>query len=272
MADYQFLPFKGLQIAYLDNQRTSDQLYIAFHGYADTAMQFLDLLQNCQSARFIAIELPYHGRSSAHDYLISPADICEIIRQIVGQHTVISRWHLVGFSMGARILLSMLPFIPCHLGKVILISPAGFTYSLSLSRRLFPLSIRTRLGRWLMEGEELPRFWALLFRFKMLSEQTYSIFKRQVQSKQKRKRMMYIWRLMYYFTNKINGKHWRYVYKSEKVVILCGTRDRVTPSKQIIRQVNNIKHVYIHEMEGDHFLLAKNGEEVCQFLVENEYL
>lgn len=271
MISYQFLTYKGSQIAYLDNGQTSNELLVAFHGYADSAKQFLPWFECETKFRIIALDLPYHGSSSANTRVLKPYDICAIIQAIVSDHSY-EKWHLAGFSMGARMVLGILPFMPLELGQLIFISPAGFNYSPSLSKLLFPLCIRRSFGSWLINGRFLPRFWWLLHKMHCISSQSYHIFARQVQTPDKRARMLYVWSMMYYFCNKISGKHWRYLDYSEKVILLCGKGDQVTPAQQVERLCANRNNVHFHLMEGDHFLLAKQGEQLRQFLLNNDYL
>ena len=58
----------------------------------------------------------------------------------------------------------------------------------------------------------------------------------------------------------------------KKVILLCGLDERVTPSKKMYREVKHRSNVHFHQMEGDHFLLVKKGEEIRQFLEQHEYL
>lgn len=156
-----FLNYKSSRIHYLKGGR-GDKRLVCFHGYGETAGSFA-FLESAVGEEFtlIAIDLPFHGQTEWQEGLFfSPKDLSVIIEEIErstgdpGSRPLF----LLGFSLGSRIVLSLLERQPERTGKIILLAPDGLKVNV-----WYWLATRTRAGnrlfRWTMQH---PRWFSLL--------------------------------------------------------------------------------------------------------------
>ena len=79
----------------------------------------------------LAVDMPFHGKTSWQEGLeFSPQQLLEILAQIIGP-----AWDrpiricLLGYSMGGRIGLALLPLMAARVERIILLAPDGLTLS-----------------------------------------------------------------------------------------------------------------------------------------------
>ncbi len=97
---------------------------VCFHGYGEEAQVFEFLARYAGNQfTFISIDLPFHGKTEWKDGLLfTPADLQQIIEEIVAKNSSQAADHsdsyrdqkisLIGFSLGGRIALSLIPGHP----------------------------------------------------------------------------------------------------------------------------------------------------------------
>ena len=157
------------------------QPVICFHGYGESGSHFSFLGDHAgQQFTFIAIDLPFHGKTewkNGTDFSCKNLqDIIEIIlaESNEEQKTVSAKLNLIGFSLGGRIALSLYQAIPERIEKLVLLAPDGlkinFWYWLStqtwLGNKLFYITMQ--YPGW---------FFGLLKAFKALGVVNASVFK-----------------------------------------------------------------------------------------------
>jgi pimeloyl-ACP methyl ester carboxylesterase len=98
---------------------------VCFHGYGEEAAIFGFLAKyGGNEYTFYSVDLPFHGQTEWKDGLIfTPTDLQQIVEQIIGNQQ--SKLTLLGFSLGARIALSLYQTIPEKIEKIILLAPDG---------------------------------------------------------------------------------------------------------------------------------------------------
>jgi pimeloyl-ACP methyl ester carboxylesterase len=119
-----FLSYQQAEIEY-HHYGTGAEILIILHGFSDRAGLF-DVLAPALSTRYTvyALSLPYHGRTQWNADIFYPTDIAGIIRAILartGSHT----FTLMGYSMGGKIALNMVPVFAAQLHELILLAPDG---------------------------------------------------------------------------------------------------------------------------------------------------
>jgi pimeloyl-ACP methyl ester carboxylesterase len=104
------------------------QLLLAFHGYGNNAGMFEPLLQYIGEAYTIfSFDLPHHGKSEwTPDTLLTPQHLKELVGKLMANHNV-SKVSLLGFSMGARVCLSIVANMPKSISRLVLVAPDGLT-------------------------------------------------------------------------------------------------------------------------------------------------
>lgn len=101
---------------------------IAFHGFGQSGDAFLSLALSNPQCTIYAIDLPFHGKTT----LDSPSDCLSVeqIEQLVQKlidATGISRFSLVGFSIGAKLVFPIIETHTLIIDNVWLLAPDGIT-------------------------------------------------------------------------------------------------------------------------------------------------
>ena len=149
------LSYKKSEISYYRYGSGSD-IAICFHGYGEDGQLYAFFEKYAGSNfTFLAIDLPFHGKTEWNEGLnFSADDLQQIVREIVTSNSFkfpsSERLTLLGFSLGGRIALSLYQAQPQNIEKVILLAPDGlkvnFWYWLStqtiMGNKLFAFSMK----------------------------------------------------------------------------------------------------------------------------------
>lgn len=97
---------------------------ICFHGFGTYAATFDWLAGHVPGHRFIAFDLPYHGRTQWNDGdTFTPAQLMDIIDAC--PHLTDRRFGIMGFSLGGRISLQLAQDFPERIERIVLLAPDG---------------------------------------------------------------------------------------------------------------------------------------------------
>jgi len=137
---------------------------LCFHGYGESAESFA-FLEDPLGREFtiLAMDMPFHGGTEWREGLFfDPADLPGLIeRMLAAESFADQRWWLLGYSMGGRVVLSLLEKVPQKIEKGILLAPDGLTMN-----RWYWLATQTRWGNRLFRlAMSKPRLF--LFTLKM---------------------------------------------------------------------------------------------------------
>src|SRR4051812_5719235 len=118
---------------------------LCFHGYGETAASYLFLeTLTGEEFNFIAIDLPFHGETDWKEgYHFSSQDLKQITTEILNEELQ-KKIILIGFSLGARIALSLYGLIPGKVEKILLLAPDGLKLNF-----WYWLATQTHLGNTL---------------------------------------------------------------------------------------------------------------------------
>jgi pimeloyl-ACP methyl ester carboxylesterase len=168
------LPYKNSFIHYLKFGNGTKFLF-CFHGYGENASSFVFLEKALgNDYTLIAIDFPFHGNTEWNEnFEFSPRDLENIINTIVPLD--LQTISLIGYSMGGRLALAMLQYLPGKIERVVLVAPDGlhknfwywFSSQTAIGNRLFNYTMRN--PRWFFGGMAFLRNFRLLnksiFRF-----------------------------------------------------------------------------------------------------------
>ncbi|HUB61439.1 MAG TPA: alpha/beta hydrolase [Puia sp.] len=152
------IPYKSSQLHYYI-WGTGSRLLFAFHGYGESADSFSFIGEALDPDHsLIAIDLPFHGRTDWKEGLLfTPRQLYEIMKEIVARHSApgpaadptTTRWGLIGYSMGGRIVLQLAENHPGSIDKLVLLAPDGLKVN-----SWYRVATRTAAGnllfRWTM--------------------------------------------------------------------------------------------------------------------------
>lgn len=206
-------------------------LVFCFHGYGETGKVFQLLDRETTNTTYIAIDLPYHGKTEWNESApVTNRILWEIIEGIATQHP---GWHssekikLMGFSLGARVALSLYEAHPQHFKKLILLAPDGlkinFWYWLAtqtlIGSALFKFTIR-HTG-WFMV------FLKILNRLKLLNSSIYKFIFHYLKDKKSRDELYQRWIGLRKFRPKLEEIKKQIVFQHTSVRLVYGKYDRI---------------------------------------------
>ena len=178
------------------------QLIIALHGFGEDSRIFAlwgkDLDQRFS---FVALDLPWHGRAPdwpAGD--VQPTDLIRILDQLAEQYQA-TAIHLIGHSLGARMLLSIYKRLAVPPDTLWLLAPDGLaTRRLGLVNRL-----PANLSRWIAQSMERwhPQWLRLaagLQRLGLIDAFSVRFLRFHLANEGRRRRLMGIWRSLPQFS------------------------------------------------------------------------
>ncbi|MBN8676755.1 MAG: alpha/beta fold hydrolase [Chitinophagales bacterium] len=122
-------------------------LLLALHGYGDQSLLFERLVPElCAGYLVVAIDLPQHGQTEWRKACFDKKDLLEIVSLLQQKHPH-QNISLLGFSMGARLWLSLLPDCSLSVTELILLAPDGIKTRGLRIVETFPISVRS----WLLQ-------------------------------------------------------------------------------------------------------------------------
>jgi pimeloyl-ACP methyl ester carboxylesterase len=102
------------------------QLLICLHGFGESALHFVPLVKT-MGARFtiVALDMPLHGKTEWNEKrAFTPADLQALIMMVLQQQQQ-ERFSLMGYSMGGRLSLCLVPPMAARLQHLLLLAPDG---------------------------------------------------------------------------------------------------------------------------------------------------
>ncbi len=100
------------------------QLIVAIHGFTGDGTTMLELVETCREGRpAILIDVIGHGQSDTPEHVehYTMASVVDQVLSVIGGHEPLTV-HLVGYSMGGRIALSMAARAPWYFASITLLS------------------------------------------------------------------------------------------------------------------------------------------------------
>jgi len=208
------------------------KLLLCFHGYGESAETFSLLAEPLgDEYTIVAIDMPLHGKTEWNEGLDFTVDqLLVIIDTILTGIDVIPdprSWHLMGYSMGGRIALSLLEAAPEKVEKLILAAPDGL--------RLNPwywLATQTRPGRLLFWYTMYHPGWFLFMlktgnKLKLVNPSVYKFVVNFIGRHEVRRELYTRWTTLRHFRPHLNKIKTIIRTRQLPVRILYGKYDRI---------------------------------------------
>lgn len=230
---------------------------IAFHGFGEDIRSLYELEKVFLNHRIYIFDLFFHGKSSwLENTAITPDCWTDLFYEFVENENIKS-FSLLGFSIGAKLALSLVSFFEDRIERLILIAPDGiklnFWYNLAtgsvLGRKLFKNF--SNHPNWYVKIMELLSYLRLidnsLKRFALL----------QIRNQRKRKLVLHTW-LVY---RKIVIDRNQLISKINKsgifVSLFVGKYDKVIPPNAFDKFVGGLSNVDFIQLDTGHFDLVQ---------------
>lgn len=246
--------YNGSTIHYLRYGR-GDKVLLAMHGYGDHANLFSILKRSLEAHYTIyAIDLPWHGRTQWQADGFTPQDIVAII-DILLQKAKVNQFSLMGFSMGGRLVLSVLPHFSQQIERLFLVAPEGLS-----KRRLYGIDLLPKWFRnWVKGLFKSPEWFFRLLRFVrrigLIREFEYEFMFRHFHRNDRRKRLLDTWVSLADF--KLNKSIILAEINNHSIptFLYFGNKDRIVPPKSGVQFAKNNNNIKLTILKSTHKLI-----------------
>lgn len=135
---------------------------VALHGFTGDSSTLAPLIEECRGTRpALLVDMIGHGKSDAPAHLehYSMTSVVDQVLSVIGQHPP-QTVHLVGYSMGARVALSLAARAPWYFASLTLLSGTGgledpsersmrHIADLALADRIEEIGVEAFIDEWL---------------------------------------------------------------------------------------------------------------------------
>ncbi|MBX2875685.1 MAG: alpha/beta hydrolase [Saprospiraceae bacterium] len=233
-----------------------DRLIIAFPGFSNSAALFEPIGTALQEqCTVVALDLPFHGRTQWQAEQYTRADVQDWIQAILTQFQK-NHFEWMGFSLGGRIILSMVEFFPQELRAIHLIAPDGLATYRTFYPSLVPQFVRRGLlqsisrhpEKWLRLAQRL-HDWRLLDHFSLI------YIEKQLRTSIQTDRLFKTWLSLPNFP--VSARHSRRILLQRKLPfsLSLGRRDKFIHTAAIRKWAKPIPHTQLHLFDQGHQLV-----------------
>ena len=258
MAQQRFLDFQKASICYYI-YGGGPQLAFCLHGYSNNATLY-SLLEKAlgQAYTFISLDLPFHGLTRWGRAKMGVADLDGILQAILKAESAGPGYMLVGFSLGARICISLFNYNPWPVRKMVVLSPDGLYSSI-----WYKLLVRTRGGHrlmaWLLKNpsKSVPMLdW--FFRHGLINKTIYLYARSFVHSKRQSTLLYARWVSMSRLHPGLDTFHAQLKARKVPVLMVFGKKDQITPMQNAVtlRKYQN-QYLHVYKWDAGHLLLKE---------------
>lgn len=237
---------------------------IALHGFARDSGYFSDLVRVLEQDFTVMLpDLPFHGHTIWEAAYFTREDVLALFGQLSLHPSFRGPLYLVGHSMGARILLSVLPDLPFEVVRVIALAPDGLASRGKFFSEGIPLWLRVRCKNRLMEPQLLLRVGSFLHRVGVLPAFQHRYLQRQLGDGESSRRLYHTWLSLYHF--RVFPERVRH-HRSLRVWVL-GSLDKIVLQDSAIRYLRKHKleeGSLLHIVQDSHELRNLNWRDLFE--------
>lgn len=265
-----FLNYNSSKVEYIKFGE-GKKLLVAFHGFGDSASLF-KVLQPALSLKYTvyALSFPYHGKTQWNTDLFSKEDILEIIKLILEKENK-TNVTLMGYSMGGKVVLNMIPILSEILDKVYLLAPDGIKTHILYDIHNLPNWFIDSV-KWLMKK---PRLFFKVAKFfhknGLLSKFLYDFTKNHFSTYEQRQRFFNVSQsLQDSFGPNIKKVKSILNDKNIEVEMYFGVRDQVIPPEAGTIFSRDLKNCHYQTLNKGHLIIDRELNEILTKRIEKE--
>lgn len=262
-----FVAYKNSQVHVLQWGH-GNELLICFHGFGENAESFRHLAKALtEKYTVVAIDLPLHGQTVWNEEMIcTPEDILNIIYKLPKLED--RSFSIAGYSMGARVALSVYQLIPQRVQQLVLLAPDGIKMN-----GWYWLATQTTTGnklfRYCMKDPRL--FFGVTSKLKALNiinMGVYNYVQKHLREPEMRSRLYAIWTLMRKIRPDIPVVQSLVKTHQTSVILLYGKYDhiiRFATGERFKKEVDAFCHLHVLHC-GHRMLHEKNTGAIAALL------
>lgn len=256
--------FESFQLHY-HQFGTGEKIYFAFHGFGQTGLSYQPIAEALgEEIIMYSFDLPFHGKSywnSGEDPLEKGFWRVLLIKFL--EENNITKFSVMGFSLGGKFALTTLELFPESIQEVILIAPDGIKTNIWYALATYPVFLRKYFRSLILRPKSFFRIVDTMHKLKLMDKGILRFASSQMDTIKKRRKVYYSWmvlRKLNFENNKITK-----ISNDNKIpfTIYLGTFDKIITVPKIYPFLKDLKHAELKLLKtGHNAILAKVAEEL----------
>lgn len=248
---------------------TGPEILFAFHGFDNDANDFRIFEESFgKRYRIVAINLFFHGNSDTPTHHAEDEFNTEILIELFSQllHKLsCERFSFLGFSLGGRIIMELIPHFTKRIDRVLLLAPDGLKIS-----PWYVFITNTKIGKKLFKrivykADRFLKLSKIFYKTGIIGEKQYLFALSNFDTLEKRKKVYNVWMIFRNILPKAKDVGEALNKNPLPVDIYFGKRDTIIPvifGKKFIKEA--VYPVNIHVLDAGHNLMK---ERIVQELI-----
>lgn len=241
-------------------------ILLAFHGFGQTGQVFLPLEKTLgEQYTILAVDLFFHGNSHYEStQLLTKADWQRLMDAFL-RSQLVTRFSLMGFSLGGRFALTTVEAFADQLDQVILIAPDGITRNL-----WYWLATASGIGRKLFQYvlrhlSMLNAFGHALTQLGLLNRTIMRFAEISLSTPERRKLVYKAWTQFRLIRPDLTAISNLLATRSIRVLFFTGAYDRVVPGNYILPLAKQLRQYELTVLKtGHNHLIELVADELVQ--------
>jgi len=253
---YHFLEYKKAQIHYSSYGR-GQKVLICFHGYGQSNEHF-KTLENALGNEYLiyGFDLFYHGKSFWHekDQPLSKVFWEEMMRNFLHEKNI-SRFDVLGFSMGGKFALTTLESFYNKIEKLILIAPDGVKTSFWYNLATYPSWMRKLFRRIIVKPSIYFTLVNVLSALRLVDKGVLRFANNQMATRKQRRRVYYSWVVFKDLSFDMKEIAFILNKNSIKLEMFLGEYDKIIRLENMKNLLHHVKDYRLNVLPCGHSLL-----------------
>ena len=215
-----------------------EKLLIAIHGYDDSQTEMQPLAKTAATEKkytVYTLNLPYHGdETDWKTDVFSATDCRELIEAIRTREPNLPHFDLIGYSLGGRVVQSVLPLLAQKPRILYLLAPAGAPQNPWHPYLKTPLFYKKMMATLAQNPSWIIQLGKLIRQLKLISSFQLAFAEKQLGDAAYRKKMFFWWQSLHYLPLNYPQIQDSIAFNKITVHLLFGKKDIVIPKKSPI--------------------------------------
>jgi pimeloyl-ACP methyl ester carboxylesterase len=255
---YYYLEDKKAQLHY-SKYGSGSKVLLCFHGYGQSLQNFRELEDELKEEYTIySFDIFYHGQSFWHDkdHPITKTHWCALMERFLKEHAI-TKFSLMGFSMGAKFVLSILECYPERIDKIILIAPDGIHTSFWYNLAAYPSWTRGLFRRLILKPGFYFKMLKILRLLRIVDKGILRFAGNQMATKDQRRRVYYTWIVFKELKFDMKELAELLIKFNIRVEMFLGSHDKIITQRNMNNLLKRISNYESVVLESGHSNLMK---------------
>ena len=197
--------------------------------------------------------------------IVYAADLAAVINGLLKQESV-ERFSLLGYSMGGKIALQLVPHLAKRLDELFLLAGSGIRHREWVYQ--LPVGLVKRLGGFVDNPKTVIRLVKWLHGRGRLAPSIYDMYRLFLENERRRKKLFFTWLALLNFRTSLAKIVFLLNKYRVKVHFLYGVRDAAIPIADASFLCKQLNHTTFQALDADHWLVNERLNGFLEKVVE----